>query len=48
MTVDRYSHRWLKTVNRFYNQARLIEAATAVQANLLRRRWAARRATRGR
>ena len=41
-------HRWLETVNRFYNQARLNEAATAVQANLLRRRRAARRAIRER
>ena len=39
-------HRWLETVNRFYNQARLIDAATAIQANLLRRRRAARRASR--
>jgi hypothetical protein len=35
-------HRWLSTVNRFYNQAKQSEAATALQANLLRRRRAAR------
>ena len=38
-------HRWLSTVNRYYNQAKQQEAATAVQANLLRRRRAARRAS---
>jgi integrase/recombinase XerD len=37
-------HRWLSTINRYCNQAKQHQAAAAVQANLVRRRRAARRA----